>query len=156
MSKKRLQVEGITNELAGASLFFTRAAAPPVPSSAPVEPKPAITPEKSTPKPLPKLKASVTPKASPVEVPNKPEEIAERTVEETNERTLERTKQRNNERLRTRKRIRHTFDIFEDQLFSLREIALDQEKYSGARVLLGELVQQAIDMLITKEKNSKS
>jgi hypothetical protein len=70
-----------------------------------------------------------------------------------NERTVESTNERTDVKSNNRTIIRHSFDIFADQLLSLREIALDQEKLFGERVLLGELVQQALDMLIAKEKN---
>lgn len=72
-----------------------------------------------------------------------------RSNEQANEPTFVRTK----ERLPKRAKIRHTFDIFADQLMSLREISLEQEKLFGERVLLGDLAQQALDMFITKERN---
>ncbi len=78
---------------------------------------------------------------------NKPEDDG------TNERTFERTNQRTNVLTKNRSKIRHTFDIFADQLLTLREIAVDQEIMFGERVLLGDLVQQALDMFIAKEKN---
>ena len=62
------------------------------------------------------------------------------------------TNVRTNERTRERRKIRHTFDIFADQLRALRELALDRESATGDRVLLGELVQEALDMLIEKER----
>ncbi len=67
----------------------------------------------------------------------------------TNERTMKRT----DERLMERTKIRHTFDILADQLFSLREIALEREKRVRKRVLIGDLVQEALDIFITKERN---
>ncbi len=60
-----------------------------------------------------------------------------------------------NERLFERRKIRHTFDIFEDQLLSLKEITLSRQKRFGKRELLGDLVQQALDMFITKERNNE-
>lgn len=51
-----------------------------------------------------------------------------------------------------RRRTRHSFDIYSDQLTSLREIALDREKVSGKRVLLGDLVQEALDGFIAAER----
>lgn len=69
----------------------------------------------------------------------------------TNEKTVKRT----DERLNERTKIRHTFDILADQLLSLREIALEREKLFGSRVLIGDLVQEALDMFITKERNKE-
>ena len=54
-----------------------------------------------------------------------------------------------------RKKVRHTFDIFHDQLLSLREMALKREIEFGGRTLLGDLVQEALDMFITKERNKE-
>ncbi len=51
--------------------------------------------------------------------------------------------------------MRHTFDIFDDQLLSLREITLTRQQASGTRVLLGDLVQEALDRLITSERNDQ-
>ncbi len=72
-------------------------------------------------------------------------------MERTNEPTMKRT----NERLTERTKIRHTFDILADQLFSLREIALEREKSVRKRVLIGDLVQEALDIFITKERNKE-
>ena len=65
----------------------------------------------------------------------------------TNERTVEREKER--------RKIRHTFDIYDDQLFSLKELALERQKLFGKRELLGDLVQEALDAFITKERNKE-
>jgi hypothetical protein len=70
--------------------------------------------------------------------------------EETNEVTFVPSNERSNER----RKVRHTFDILADQLLALREIVLEREKTFGRRVLLGELVQEALDMFITKERNT--
>ncbi len=147
MSKKVLNVEGIKNELQGASLYFTRPAIPPSPTvQPPVSPEPVQANET---RPAPELKVRKTRARvvvrSTEERKGKDEGINERTSEPTNERT--------NVKPVRRTKIRHTFDIFADQLLSLREIALDQEKIYGERVLLGDLAQQALDMLIAKEKN---
>src|SRR5437868_5025304 len=65
--------------------------------------------------------------------------------------TIHRMSQRSNERTK----IRHSFDIFPDQLLSLREIAVEREKRSGAKVLMGDLVQEALDRFIAHERNSE-
>ncbi len=71
------------------------------------------------------------------------------------ERTNEVTFVPSNERSNERKKVRHTFDILGDQLLALREIVIEREKVFGERVLLGELVQEALDMFITKERNKE-
>jgi uncharacterized NAD(P)/FAD-binding protein YdhS len=71
------------------------------------------------------------------------------------ERPKESTNVRTNERTNARKKVRHTFDIYQDQLLSLREFALNREMVFGERVLLGDLVQEALDMFITKERNNE-
>ena len=69
--------------------------------------------------------------------------------------TTEVTNERSNERTMERRKTRHTFDIFLDQLMSLREIALSRERGFGKRVLLGNLVQEALDLFITGERNKE-
>lgn len=78
---------------------------------------------------------TITPQVSP------PTAVTKTTNERSNERTMKRGK------------TRHTFDIFLDQLISLREIALSREKSLDKRFLLGELVQEALDMFITRERS---
>ena len=80
--------------------------------------------------------------------PSSPTPEADTSISRTNQRSNVRT----NERPKARRKIRHTFDIFADQLMSLREIALERESETGDRVLLGDLAQEALDMLITKER----
>jgi hypothetical protein len=79
--------------------------------------------------------------------------MSREAMKPTNEVTNERTSERLTERLKIRNRIRHTFDIFSDQLMSLRELSIEQEKTFGERVLLGDLVQQALDLFISKQRN---
>ena len=72
-----------------------------------------------------------------------------------NERTNVRTNERTNERLSfERVKTRHTFDILKDQLVSLKEIRLERETAFSKKCLLGDLVQEALDMFISKERNS--
>ena len=61
--------------------------------------------------------------------------------------------ERPNEPSVQRRKVRHTFDIFGDQLLSLKEIAIERQRISGNRVLLGDLVQEALDRFITRERN---
>jgi hypothetical protein len=151
MSKKVLDIEAIKNELEGASLFFAK----PSPTTRPKLDSPTIK------KPLVLNEAKLSPEKPPVEVINRKavkenyenDKTNERTLQRSNERPLEPTNEQNSVLPYNRMKIRHTFDIYADQLLALREIAIDQEKMFGERVLLGDLAQQALDMLISKEKN---
>ncbi len=77
--------------------------------------------------------------------------VIEKTKQPSNEATNERTKDRSHKR----EKIRHTFDIYKDQLLSLRQVTLEREAMFGDRVLLGDVVQEALDMFITKERNKE-
>ena len=72
-----------------------------------------------------------------------------------NERTIERRMQPRFERTKERTKVRHTFDILTGQLLCLREIVISREKTFGKRVLLGDLVQEALDMFIAREQNNE-
>jgi hypothetical protein len=58
----------------------------------------------------------------------------ERTIVETTERT----------------KIRHTFDIFQDQLLALTEIQAGRFKQTGRKPRVGDLVQEALDAYIER------
>lgn len=145
MSKKVLNIDGITNELEGASLFFSKSTNPPPPSN--LKPDGKQSPGKvlsSVPQVIdkPTLDTSVLDNFTD-------QKVKKRSNEETNEPTNERLIQQST----VRKKIRHTFDIFADQLMSLRELSIEQEKTFGDRVLLGDLAQQALDQFISKQRN---
>ena len=74
------------------------------------------------------------------------------TSQPTNEQNNETTNERTNVE---RVKIRHTFDIFKDQLMSFKKIQLERETTFGKRVRIGDLAQQALDMFITTENNKK-
>jgi len=57
--------------------------------------------------------------------------------------------------LKSRTKVRHSFDVYEDQLLSLREIGLARERLSGKRVQIGELAQEALDKLISSERSTE-
>jgi len=59
---------------------------------------------------------------------------------------------RTNERTNERSRVRHSFDIWQDQLLGLSEIQADRFSRTGRKPKLGELVQEALDAYITKER----
>src|ERR671938_89316 len=97
--------------------------------------------EAALPKDKLKPKEETSSSPAPLSSPQIPPSTTKPSKKPTNERTFQRRK------------IRHTFDVFDDQLLSLREIALEREKAFGQRVLLGDLAQEALDMLIAKERN---
>ena len=63
-----------------------------------------------------------------------------------------RMNERTNERALERSRVRHSFDIWQDQLLGLSEIQADRFSRSGRKPKLGELVQEALDAYIAKER----
>lgn len=96
--------------------------------------------------PIGKEPSREVPKPAPVEP----------TIEPTKQSTAGATTERPNETTATqRQKIRHTFDIFADQLLSLKEIQLDRERVFGKKCRIGDLAQEALDMLITKERNTE-
>lgn len=76
----------------------------------------------------------------------------ERTNERSEEQTDKRTNEHMNVRTNERTRMRHSFDIYEDQLISLKEIAIKRQKATGKRILLGDLAQEALDTFIEANK----
>jgi hypothetical protein len=78
--------------------------------------------------------------------------LSEETKERLNERSNERTDEPSHVK---RQRIRHTFDIYADQLLSLKEIQLDRARGLEKVYRLGDLVQEALDGFITKERNKE-
>lgn len=76
-----------------------------------------------------------------------PTPTKKRVVEKTNERTKEQTNERT--------KIRHTFDIYEDQLFRLQEIKLELRRQGKKRPRLGDLVSAALDQFIKKNERTK-
>lgn len=75
-----------------------------------------------------------------------------RMNETMNVRTNVRNNERTSERSKDRTKIRHSFDVYKDQLLSLKEIQLQRELVTGDKTLLGDLVQEALDLLIEKER----
>jgi len=78
-----------------------------------------------------------------------------RTDDQPNKRTNERTDGRTDERTiaRTIERatVRHSFDIYRDQLIALGEIQMDIFKRTGKKPKLGPLVQDALDRYIAAQ-----
>lgn len=77
-------------------------------------------------------------------------------IEETKERINGRSNERTDEPYNVkRQKIRHTFDIYADQLLSLKEIQLNRARGLEKVYRLGDLVQEALDTFITKERNKE-
>src|SRR4051812_21216842 len=66
------------------------------------------------------------------------------------DRTDTRSNERTNVRSRERPRVRHSFDIYQDQLLSLSEIQAAAFKRTGRKPKVGELVQEALDAYIKR------
>ena len=108
--KKKLNIDSITNELEGASLFFTK---PSTPLSSP-QPEKHVTEKKERPlNDSPFIDKSTTPLSQAQKEENQDQK---RSDERTFERPKERSNERSNERSvkRKREKIRHTFDIYRD------------------------------------------
>jgi hypothetical protein len=144
MNKKPHNLTGIENELRGASLFFAKGGAKGVTGGPQIVQNEAQeATEVSQVLLQPKGQFS---EESPREVPSLPtanEPLNEASIERRFEAALQRTK------------VRHTFDIFKDQLAALRKIQLEREGVFDKRYLLGDLVQEAFDMFITKQRNNE-
>ena len=83
----------------------------------------------------------VSPHTEPLPQENRAGTLQQRSNVRTFGRSFERT------------RVRHSFDIFDDQLMSLKEIVLTRQMLFGKKTLLGDLVQEALDLFISKERN---
>jgi hypothetical protein len=81
-----------------------------------------------------------------VEVEPKTERPSSRTTGRTNERSTDRTTGRPDDRVR----IRHSFDVYQDQLVALGDIQIAAFRRSGRKPPIGELVQAALDEYIDK------
>ena len=64
--------------------------------------------------------------------------------------------ERSNERTMQRIKIRHTFDIFRDQLVSLHSLQLKSIQEKNYKPKLGEMVQEALDAYIQKRSNEQN
>jgi len=54
-----------------------------------------------------------------------------------------------------RESINHGLSIYEDQLFSLKEIQLERQKVLRKKYSLGDLAKEALDLFIRKERNQE-
>lgn len=179
MSGKQLYEDNIVNELKGSSLFFLPKGTSPIAESPPKEaPNAPVVPLPSPPQakatltaayPLPRVREPLqsptipshrdTPQ-TPFETPSIPNSSSPITTETTEPSVQERGTMggpdgRTNDRSTERTKVRHTFDVLADQLFALRELAVERERLFGQKVLLGDLVQEALDLFITKERKQE-
>ncbi len=85
--------------------------------------------------------------SQPVEAKN------ERTNIRTNEQRNERSNVQKNEDVLERLVIRHTFDIFQDQLVDLKRLQIEAMQQRRRKRKLGQMVQIALDQYIKKMKD---
>ena len=123
MSKKKLKVTAIQNELSEAAYFARQAPAA----------KPTAKPKRSA--------------RHTQETINKNEQTNVRTTQRTKERTDTPRKKVK----RQRRKIRHSFDIYQDQLVSLQVLQLEAFKQGRKKPRLGDMVQKALDLYIRKK-----
>lgn len=149
MTKKKLNTEAITNELEGASLFFAKRPSPPL---APKQEQPKE--ERANPlSDSPFFEKSATPLPQ-VQIEQNQDQ------KRSNDRTFERPNERSNERLNERspklkrEKIRHTFDIYKDQLIELQRIQWERVQGGKKKPKLGKMVSEGID-LYTKQQASR-
>jgi hypothetical protein len=138
--KKVLNIEGITNELEGASAFFKKPASPP-PEQQSEPPKQEIVSNPLSDSPFfEKTNTTLS------QVQNNNDQDQKRTFERSNERPLERTTERTIKKARDK--IRHTFDIYRDQLIALQGIQFEKVKAGKKKPKLGKMVSDGIDLYL--------
>ena len=142
--KKKLNTTTITNELAGGSAFFVKSSPSQEMANKPVSPPPPEKPVLT--KPEKNYRAIELSSDRPKEPKHKWKNA------HSNERYNERTNVVTNKRINERRKIRHTFDIFADQLYSLKEVQLKRELELESNCRLGDLVQEAIDQFLEQER----
>ena len=146
--KKKLNTEGITNELEGASLFFTKSTTPP---SLP-EPEKQIFEKYVNPTPD---SSSLAKADSPItQAPMEENQAQKRTNVPSYVRTDVRTDERTDIKSK-RQKIRHAFDIYQDQHLSLQMRQLEAVQKGKRKPKLGNMVQQAIDLYLKQAENNK-
>jgi len=128
MSKKVLNTAGVLNELKGQSAYFDK---PKSHGKSPGNKDLSNSPPDTTIKQKPKTD--------------------KRTEVLLYDRTSERTNGRNADRIK----IRHAFDIFEDQLRELHTRQLEAVRAGKKKPGLGEMVQHALDEYIENKQQMK-
>jgi hypothetical protein len=125
MSKKTLNTAAIANELEGASLFFQK----PQQSPAPRNDLPTETAQTLYP--------------------------TQNRIEPKNERPNVPPNEATNVQKKSRIKVRHTFDIFQDQLLALQSLQLQAVQKGRKKPKLGDMVQKAIDSYLKEKTKHK-
>ncbi len=68
------------------------------------------------------------------------------------ERSSNALSERTNVRTNERTRVRHSFDVWQDQLLALTQIQAERFNRTGRKPKLGELVQEALDGYIAQQR----
>jgi hypothetical protein len=151
--KKKLNTDIITNELEGASLFFTKSASPlPAP-----EPEKPVTEKDSNPlKDSPFFEKAAT-SLHQAQNENKQDQKRTNVLSDvrTNERPIVGTNVRPTVKPK-RQKIRHAFDIYQDQLFNLQMRQLEAVQKGKRKPRLGKMVQDAIDQYLKQGDNKQN
>jgi len=80
----------------------------------------------------------------------------------SNERTFERSNERSIERLNERppklkrEKVRHTFDIYKDQLIELQRIQWEKVQAGKKKPKLGKMVSEGIDLYIKQQASKRN
>jgi len=85
------------------------------------------------------------------EIEAKSERTNERSIVEMNKRTEAAIQQKQPRRI-----IRHTFDIYHDQLISLQDLQITAMRKNRKKPKLGKMVQKGLDLYIAREKKKNS
>jgi len=144
--KKKLNTENIANELEGASLFFKKS-----PASSPL-PEPVHEATDNSPNPIPD-----SPTLPKVEMSTHAQNEDNPDQKRSNERTLERPNERTIVHMfkQKREKIRHTFDIYRDQLIDLQRIQWERVQSGKKKPKLGKMVSEGIDLFIKQQASKK-
>ena len=90
-----------------------------------------------------------------------PQNVNIQDQKRSDERTFERPNERSNERLnerppkQKREKIRHTFDIYRDQLVALQMIQLEKFQAGKKKPKLGKMVAEGIDLFIKQHASKR-
>ena len=126
-----------------------------VPTPPPAEPEKAIVEKSDNP-----LSSSLSYERASTPLPQTQKD-ENQDQKRSNERTFERPNERSNERSterkekRKREKIRHTFDIYRDQLVTLQMIQLEKFQAGKKKPKLGKMVAEGIDLFIRQEASKK-
>lgn len=133
--KKKLNEESVINELREGSAFFKKSQSPASKEAEIEESHPSPPPDET--------------------IVEEKEQREPKTYERTDDRTNVRTSESTNVRKEKRVKIRHAFDIFEDQLRALHTLQLKAVQAGRTKPKLGEMVQKAIDMFLENEQDGQ-